>query len=203
MDWTALNWVDWLFLATLLVGGAVGALRGLSHELATLVGMVVAVAATWTFYEPASAWACGRWDWNPELTRLVAVGGLVALSLGAMRLLRLALGALMTFSFRGPVERYGGLLAGMARRGAIFLTLLLAASFFPWSWLQRSVMYESRIGPAVLPHLAAGYNALADKAELLRAEVPVGVELPHAVLPPSVGEAGQGAHDDGQYWIPE
>ena len=186
MDWTTLNWVDWLFAAVLLYGAAMGAVRGLSHELATLIGMVAAVIVTRLFYEPVSFWICGRWGWNEEITRLAAVVALALLTLYGMRLLRLALGALMTFAFKGPVERIGGLAAGLVRLGAIFLVLLLAASFVPWSGLQRAVMYDSRIGPAVLPLLVEKYNELAEKAAILQAEVPVGVELPQAVMPPLV-----------------
>ena len=201
MDWTTLNWVDVLFVVVLLYGAATGALRGLSHELATLIGMLVAIVATWLFYENASAWICDRWDWNPEITRLLAVVALVGISLVGMKLLRSALGALMTFSFKGPVERVGGLLAGFSRLGATFLVLLLAASFVPWNWLQRSVMFESRVGPVVLPYLVEGYNALAEKAAMIQAEVPVGVELPHAVLPP----AAEPAEDSSMapQWIQE
>lgn len=190
MDWATLNWVDWLFVGVLLYGAAMGAVRGLSHELATLVGMVVAIVVTWLFYENAAAWICDRWDWNPEITRLLAVVALVALSLAGMRALRMGLGALMTFSFKGLVERLGGLLAGLFRLGAIYLVLMLVASFVPWNWLQRAVMFESRVGPVALPHLVEGYNALAEKAAMIRAEVPVGVELPHAVLPPPVDAYG-------------
>lgn len=186
MDWSALNWVDWLFIGVLLYGAAMGAVRGLSHELATLIGMMVAVVVTWLFYEKASAWICERWGWDPEWTRLMAVVALVLLSLAGMRALRMGLSALMTFSFKGLVERLGGLLAGGVRLGSIYLVLMLAASFVPWSWLQRSVMFESQTGPVVLPHLVEGYNRLAEKAAMLQAEVPVGVELPHAVMPPAV-----------------
>ena len=186
MDWTTLNWVDWLFAAVLLYGAAMGAVRGLSHELATLIGMVAAVIVTRLFYEPVSFWICDRWGWNEEITRLAAVVALALLALYGMRLVRLALGALMTFAFKGPVERIGGLAAGLVRLGAIFLVLLLAASFVPWSGLQRAVMYDSRIGPAVLPLLVEKYNELAEKAAILQAEVPVGVELPQAVMPPLV-----------------
>ena len=199
MDWTAWNWVDGLFLGVLLYGAAMGAVRGLSHELATLIGMVVAVVATWLFYEPASAWICGRWSWNPEITRLLAVVVLVAVSLYGMRLVRMALGTLMTFSFKGPVERVGGLLAGLSRRGAIYLILMLAASFVPWNWLQRAVMFDSRIGPVVLPYLVEGYNAMADRLAIIQADVPVGVELPHAVMPPPA-ETGPAA---APAWLPE
>ena len=81
MDWTTFNWVDWVFVAVLLYGAAMGAVRGLSYELVKLIGMAVGIVATWLFYEPVSAWICGRWDWNPELTRLLAVVALVQRSL--------------------------------------------------------------------------------------------------------------------------
>lgn len=187
MDWATWNWVDWLFVAMQLYGGAMGAVRGLSHELAMLIGMIAAVTVTWLFYEPVSAWLCGHWTGlHPEITRLVAVAALVTATLAGMHALRKGLGALMTFSFKGPVERVGGLLAGVVRRGAVFLMALLLASFVPWSALQRAVMFQSRVGSAVLPHLVEGYNAVAERIAVIQAEVPVGVELPHAVMPPEV-----------------
>ena len=186
MDWTLLNWVDWLFLAVLLYGAAMGAVRGLSHELATLIGMVAAVVVTRIFYEPVSFWICDRWGWNEELTRLLAVVALMLLTLYGMRLLRIALGSLMTFAFKGLVERLGGLVTGLVRQGVVFLVLLLAASFVPWAGLQRAVMYDSTTGRTVLPYLVKEYNEMAEKAALLQAEVPVGVELPQSVMPPIV-----------------
>jgi uncharacterized membrane protein required for colicin V production len=193
MDWTMFNWVDWLFVAALVYGAVMGLARGLSHELATLISMVVAVLVTRIFYEPVSAWICDKWDWNPEITRLVAVVALALLTLYGMRLVRIALGALMTFSFKGLVERVGGLLTGLVRQGVTFLVLLLAASFVPSSSLQRAVMYDSATGRTVLPLLVDGYNALAEKAALIQAEVPVGVELPQAVMPP-LPEPGEGGY---------
>ena len=190
MDWTTLNWVDWLFVAVLLYGAVMGLVRGLSHELATLIGMLVAVVVTRLFYEPVSAWICGRWGWNPEITRLVAVVALALATLYGMRLLRLALGALMTFAFKGLVERIGGLITGFIRLGVTFLVLLLAAYFVPSAWLQRAVGEKSLTGQTVLPYLVKEYNKLAEKTEMIRAEVPVGVELPQVVMPP-MPEANQ------------
>ena len=184
MDWTTLNWVDWLFIAVLLYGAGMGLVRGLSHELATLIGMVVAVVVTRLFYEPVSAWLCEKWGWNSEITRLVAIVALALVTLYGMRLVRIALGVLMTFSFKGLVERLGGMLTGFVRLGVTFLVLLLAASFVPSSWLQRAVMYDSATGRAVLPYLVKEYNAMAEKAALLQAEIPIGVELPQSVMPP-------------------
>ena len=191
MDWTTLNWVDWLFAAVLLYGAGMGMVRGLSHELATLIGMVVAVVVTRLFYEPVSAWICERWNWNPEITSLAAVVALMVLTIYGMRLVRIALGALMTFAFKGLVERLGCLVTCLVRLGVTFLVLLLAASFVPSAWLQRAVMYDSATGLAVLPYLVKEYNAMAEKAALLQAEIPIGVELPQAVMPP-LPEPGQG-----------
>ena len=184
MDWTQFNWVDWTFVAVLLYGAAMGAVRGLSSELATLIGMVVAAIVTRLFYEPVSFWICDRWGWNEEVTRLFAVVLLALLVLYGMRLVRIALGALMTFSFKGLVERVGGLLAGFVRLGAIALVLLLAASFVPSSKLQRAVMLDSTVGRQALPLLVEKYNELAAKAAMIPAEIPVGVQLPQAVMPP-------------------
>jgi uncharacterized membrane protein required for colicin V production len=203
MDWATWNWVDWLFAAVLLYGAAMGAVRGLSHELAMLIGMAVAAVATWLFYEPVSAWLCGHWTGlHPEITRLVAVLVLVTVALYAMRALRIGLGALMTFSFKGPVERVGGLLAGLFRRGAVYLVLMLAVYFFPSAWIQRQIQ-TSRTGPVVLPHLVEGYNAVAQKVEMIQAEVPVGVELPHAVMPPPVESGAAGGTDPAPAWPAE
>ena len=188
MDWTQFNWVDWAFVAVLLYGAAMGAVRGLSSELATLIGMVVAAVVTRLFYEPVSFWICERWGWNEEVTRLFAVVLLALLVLYGMRLVRIALGAMMTFSFKGLVERVGGLLAGFVRLGAIALVLLLAASFVPSAWLQRAVMLDSTVGRQALPLLVAKYNELAAKAALIQAEIPVGVELPQLVMPPTADD---------------
>jgi uncharacterized membrane protein required for colicin V production len=190
MDWSLFNWVDWAFAAILLYGAAMGAVRGLSHELATLIGLAAAVIVTRLFYEPVSGWLCERWGWNPEITRLLAIIALVLLTLYAMRLLRIALGALMTFSFKGLVERVGGLVAGCVRQGAVFLVLLLAAYFVPAARLQRAVG-DSITGQNLLPLLVEGYNAMARKAALIPAEIPVGVELPQVVMPPPPAEAAE------------
>ena len=184
MDWSAYNWVDAVFAAVLVYGAVMGLARGLSHELATLIGMVVAVIVTRLFYEPLSAWICGQWGWDAEITRLAAVVALALAALYGMRLLRIALGTLMTFSFKGLVERVGGLLTGMVRQGTVFLVLLLAASFVPSSGLQRAVMYDSATGRTALPFLVATYNEMAAKAALIQAEMPVGVALPETVMPP-------------------
>ena len=109
MDWATWNWVDWLFLAVLLYGAVMGLIRGLSYELATLISLVVAVLVTRLAYEPLAAWACARWEWNEEITRLAAVVALTLATLLGMRLLRIALGSLMTFAFKGWAERLGGL----------------------------------------------------------------------------------------------
>ena len=191
MDWTQFNWVDWAFLGALLGGAALGAVRGLSHELAALLGMVVAVVVTRLFYEPVACWICDRWGWNEQVTRLAAVVALALLALYGLRLLRLALGAMMTFSFKGLVERVGGLLAGFVRWGVIFLVLLLAAYFLPSAGLQRAVREESRTGQMMLPLLIEKYNELAAKANLIEAEIPVGLDLPQFVMPPELEEPAE------------
>ncbi|MDR0993303.1 MAG: CvpA family protein [Verrucomicrobiota bacterium] len=188
MDWTALNWVDWLFLIVLTYGAVLGLIRGLSHELAMLISVVVAGLVTWLGYGPLADWAVDQWKLNIELARLLSIIFLLFASWVGMHLLRIALGAIMSFSFKGMPERLGGLLVGMLRHGALYLVLMLITSFIPFAPLQRAVMYHSSIGRAVLPHLVHGYNTMAQKAAILQAEVPMGVDIPHAVMPPVVEE---------------
>ncbi len=193
MDWASLNWVDWVFIGVLVYGAGMGLFRGLSHELAALISIVVAVLVTRLFYLPIADTICGWWGWNPEITRLLAVVLLMLLSVFGMRMLRIALGAMMTFAFKGLVERLGGLLTGMIRQGATFLVVLLAAYFIPSAWLQRSVS-DSRTGEIVLPHLVDGYNKMAEKASLISADIPVGVEMPQYVMPPPVESDGESGY---------
>jgi len=49
-------------------------------------------------------------------------------------------------------------------------------------------MLDSTVGRQALPLLVAKYNELAAKAALIQAEIPVGVELPQLVMPPTADD---------------
>jgi len=184
---SAFGWIDAVLLAAVLLGVVFGIKRGLSHELAVLLGFAVAVVATCSAYDPLARRLAENLHWNLELLRLIAVVALLALSLAAMWILRAALGLLMEFAFKGWFERVGGAVAGGLRWGLVCLVALLALSFVPVSALQRAILFDSFAGREILPLLADSYNDLAARGELLQADRPAGVAVPQMVMPPVDG----------------
>ena len=199
LDWfKTTNWVDWAFGISVLYGAALGARRGLSRELGVLVATIVALVAVRAGYAPLADRIAVAADWNPLVARLVAVVAIWFAAMAAIWLLGKALGSLMDFHFKGPVEWLGGLLTGALRRAVIFSVLLLVAYFVvDAAWLQRAIRYDSKVGSALLPVLIDGYNAVAERAEMIQAEVPTGVRL---VMPPV--EEPAPATADGDYPLP-
>ena len=190
MEWFAnWNWVDWSFVAVLLVGAGMGAWRGLSHELAILLSFAVAWVVTCAGYAPLAGWLWERTGWNLELLRLMAIILLLLACMAAMWALRMVLGALMSFAFKGWFERVGGAVAGCLRWGLVFLVLLMGLCFIPSSTLQRAILLQSATGRNLMPVMIDFYNVLSEKAGTMAAEVPVGVRIPTMVMPPAEGES--------------
>ena len=190
MEWFAnWNWVDWSFVAVLLVGAGMGAWRGLSHELAILLSFAVAWVVTCAGYAPLAGWLWERTGWNLELLRLMAIILLLLACMAAMWALRMVLGALMSFAFKGWFEKVGGAVAGCVRWGLVFLVLLMGLCFIPSSTLQRAILLQSATGRNLMPVMIDFYNVLSEKAGTMAAEVPVGVRIPTMVMPPAEGES--------------
>ena len=190
MEWFSnWNWVDWSFVAVLLVGTGMGAWRGLSHELAVLLSFAAAWVVTCAGYAPLAGWLWERTGWNLELLRLMAIILLLLACLAGMWLLRAALGAIMSFAFKGWFEKVGGAVAGCVRWGLVFLVVLLGLCFVPSSMLQRAILLQSATGRTLMPVMIDFYNVLSEKTGTMAAEVPVGVQVPTMVMPPSEGES--------------
>ena len=185
---SAFGWVDAVVAVAIVLGIVLGVKRGLSHELAVLLGFAVAIVVTCSGYDPLARYLSQLVAWNLELLRLIAVVVLLLLSLAAMWLVRAALGLLMSFEFKGWFERVGGAIAGGIRWGLVSLVVLLALSFVPVSALQRAILYDSFTGREILPLLADSYNDLAARGELLQADRPAGVAVPQMVMPPVDGD---------------
>ncbi len=191
MDFSALNWVDWVFVVVVVYGAVMGVIKGLSHELAMLVSAAVVLLVTWICYETLAVWVMDHTGWSLQLCRLLSVVLLLFVVSVIVYLLRKALASLMTFSFKGFPERFGGLLVGSLRHAIIFLLWMLVMSFVDWPALQRAIMLQSKVGNSVLPHMIEGYNQAAEKLDMLQAHIPVGVEVPQTIMPPQV-EPGAG-----------
>lgn len=189
MDISQFNIVDWILVAAVVYGAIRGAWQGLSKELGSLLGVIITVLITRLYYEPISAWIADKLEWNLQLVRLVAVVLLMVVGLYLMRVLRLGLGVLMSFAFKGWLEKVGGMVAGMIRQFLYCMVVLLIVSFIPWSTTERAVGIDSQIGKTMLPYLQAAYNSIAEKVDMISVEIPKGVEEPRVIMPPVVQEA--------------
>ena len=203
-DWlpsffAAWNWVDWLFAAILLYGLVSGAWRGLSHELAVLLSYAFAVVATRMAYAPLSEFLGRILPWSGDYLRLTAIFLTLLVAVLVLWGVRMALGVVMSFAFKGWLERVGGALAGTFRWGLLAILLLHIASLLPWSPLQRAILYDSSVVRVLIPNVEQKYNEIAEKASLPPISNPTGVRLPSDdafYMPPLVGDT---AADNGPF----
>jgi uncharacterized membrane protein required for colicin V production len=159
--------VDIVVLAIIVVNIIIGIKRGLSGELAGLVGTIAAFGLGVYFLGPFGAWL-------QEHTRLseksagatafitVAVGVLVV-----MILLRLILKKIMKITFEPTVERVGGCVAGIIRSVVLVLIIFVAILMCPHDYLNRTFGEESIVGKViaerVMPRLSR--EPLVEKAK--------------------------------------
>ena len=157
-----INYVDIVAGMCLVFGMVVGFRRGLSGELARLISLGVAVVAGWQLYEPLG-------NRIVEFTRLSERGSFLVgflLSFVAFLLLavlvRWGLKHLMEFSFKGPLEKVGGAVAGFLRCFALVSAVILAAALSPIGYLERAFGEESRIGRVVTHVLLPAYQRVSE-----------------------------------------
>ena len=166
--WHGFNVVDGV-VALLVIAGFLGGLRrGLSGELVRAIIAVAATAAAILYARPVSEWAISRWalDVRPAL-----IGAFMAVLLGAyvsVTLIRVLLGRLADFTFKGKLERLGGGLCGVARAGAVSALILLLLGLAPNDNLRQLVVDESVAGRFVTQHLRPLYHELSERVPEIR-----------------------------------
>ncbi len=176
--WHGYNIVDGVAAVFLLAGFIGGIRRGLSGELARAVSLVASVLAATTYARPLAERFCGTCNLDARLAVLLAFAAILAGVYVLIQTVRMLLGRLMEFHFRGPVERLGGGLAGMARAGAVVAVILLVLSLAPDDNLRRLVAEESVAGRLATRHLRPVYDTLAERVPEIRLPEP-------DVLPPT------------------
>lgn len=166
--WHGFNIIDGIvavFLAAGLIGGV---RRGLSGELARAAIAVACIVVAAFYGRPLADWAMQRFAWSPRTSYLTA---LLALLLGvylASSLLRMVLGRLVDFQFKGRIERIGGGFCGLLRSGVVVSVFLLLLSLMPNDKLRDMITLESRSGQLVCPHMRPMYESLSDRVPELR-----------------------------------
>jgi uncharacterized membrane protein required for colicin V production len=185
----ALNVVDVVAMAFAAWGAIRGFRRGLSGELARLLGIGVALVAGWRLSLPLGERA-------EQLTRLSVhgsrVAGFVVAFAGAWLAavaLRWILRNLMEFTFKDPLEHVGGAVAGLLRFGGIASALVLAGGLCPVGAVRESFTEGSVLGAALHRHVLPAYTALKEgRPELDLPDLPA-TATDAAASPGEEGEA--------------
>jgi uncharacterized membrane protein required for colicin V production len=157
------NVVDLVALILILLGLIRGFMKGLSGELAGLLGAAAAFAGAWYFYTPLGHFLADQTRLSePAATATAFVLALTGAYL-AMRILRIVLRSLMEFSFKGKLEKIGGLLAGGIRMTVVVTALTLLMTLWPHEYLHRLFAEESAIGRFVFQQLGPVYEKMAEE----------------------------------------
>lgn len=162
MTESSFNLVDIAALALVGYGMVRGWMRGLSGELARLIGLGTAVVVGWVFYIPFSDRITEFTRLSPKASGLTAFVLLFLIAGFAMVLLRWCLRNIAEFKFKTPYEQIGGLIAGALRCLLILITVILVATLSPSGYLQQKFGEESALGRTVTHVLLPAYNQLAE-----------------------------------------
>lgn len=158
------NFVDAIVLVLLLIGAFRGLRRGLSGELASIISIVLAVLAGVFAYGPLGEriHATGRFDESRSM--IMAFFLALAAVMLALFVLRITLRSVMSFTFKGALERIGGALTGAARSLVIVAALIFLIGLWPNDdALYRVVIDESFTGQVLHPRLQRCYADLASR----------------------------------------
>jgi membrane protein required for colicin V production len=162
------NIIDVMVAVLIVLGLIRGVVKGLSGELAGLLSAAAAVTGAWYFYTPLGNFLADKTRLSEPAT--VAVAFVLAL-VGAyilMRILRLVLRHVMEFSFKGKIEKIGGMLAGGIRMTVIVAALVLLMALWPHDYLHRLFAEESVFGRFVFEKLGPVYEQIAEEHPALQ-----------------------------------
>jgi uncharacterized membrane protein required for colicin V production len=157
------NLLDIVAAVYLLIGLLRGLKRGLSGELARLASMAFILFAGWRMYVPLG-------EKIAEMTRLteeqslLAGFGLIILAAGiSMILLRLLLKNILEFTFKGKLEKIGGMVAGFLRSFVLIALIVIPLGLSPIPYLQRTVAEESLLGSTIIKYLVPVYQQVVEE----------------------------------------
>ena len=171
-----MNVTDIAAIGILLVGMYTGVRRGLSGELARVIAAIAAFYAAKKFATPAAEFVMQHREMPQEHAYLWSFVIILISAFILMWILRLVLQSLMTFAFRGRIERIGGAICGFLRASIIIAVLIIMLSFVPQENIRIPVTQESHVGRFVCKHLLPVYDNLQQR-------------VPELKLPPATVEA--------------
>ena len=156
-----INWVD-ILVVTIVARTCYVALQdGLSHEIFPLIGTAFTVAIGLQYYHDIASFIKNIINVPVSILDLIAFTVLI-IGVGIIfKLARVLVDALMKVTWHPFVEKFGGLICGMARGSVIVSMMLIIMSLAPLPYLQHSIRDRSltgifflNIGPEIHARLA-------------------------------------------------
>ena len=157
------TWLDLVVFAILVRTAFVGGTTGLATEIFKTVGLLIGLVLSFRYHGVLAGWAGHGLPIASSYLQILAFLSILLAAVWASSLIRGVSSAIVTIKFVPQVERYGGILLGIAR-GALFASLLLfAASLCSNEVLQKSLHTGGMIVPriqSIAPFLYDGLGRL-------------------------------------------
>jgi uncharacterized membrane protein required for colicin V production len=166
------NWVDLIVLIIMFRISYVASQDGLSHEIFPLIAVICSVVLSLGYYNNFAVFLSkSLFNFPIELANFLSFTILV-IGIGFIfKIIRHILDKVIKVSWHPLVEKFGGLIAGIARASittsiVVIIIALIPLSYITWSVRDKSLtgMYFLRIGPAI-------YEKAAGFVPLMKAEV--------------------------------
>ncbi len=148
-----LNLVDIVALGLIAIGGIQGFLRGLSGELARLIGTVLAFVAGVALHGPVGEWVLKHTRLEDQTAHALAFVATVVLAIVIMLLLRLVIKRLIKIVFADGFDKTMGVAAGLVRMTVVVCIIFLIMNLVPHDYLNRHFGEESAIGSIVVRYV--------------------------------------------------
>ncbi len=166
------NMLDIILLVIMALGLIQGLRRGLSGEIARLIGTAFSVWAGWFFYHPLGRRIMENTRLNEEESFATSFFICLVGVFIVMLLLRIILGKVMEVTFKGStLERLGGALAGLLRTLLACAALLFFLNLLPSAFIRQSISENSFFGRIVTRQVPELWHTV-------RATCPEAPELP-------------------------
>lgn len=123
--------IDLLALGLVIIGCIQGAFRGLSGELARLIGVIAAFWIARFSHPPVADWLDMHTRLSPESANLVAYAAVVIIALIALALIRKATEQLIKLVFEKGFDRAAGVIAGGLRMSLIACIIFIVLFLLP------------------------------------------------------------------------
>lgn len=157
-----INWVDILVLI-LMVRMSFAALReGLSHEIFPFIGTIAIAVFSMFYYARIGSFLSQNLGNMPiQIANFFSFLVIIAVLGFLVKFLRAVLDNIVKVQWHPLIEKFGGIIVGMAKAYIITSLVLICLALMPLSYLQWSIRDKSLTGKYVLSAVPELYSRIA------------------------------------------